>query len=722
MKKPLKKKPKLRKYGIGGQNEPVISLADQQAIDAQERANMNFSSGQPSNQQYAQYAGATMAGMGAYNASQMQNSELPTEQRQGKAINAGVDATAGSLTPWYAMAKGASNMGKNAIAHETTTDPVTGETMEIGKTRTGNAWRDTFTPLHETVINSASEGNWGDAALQVFTGGVNNTLDNYFNGTDRKKFDAMKARETAANQPAVVDTKDYRQDAAWQRVNGYNGNQGEFMKYGGMLPPYAQYPMGGMPVNPNAELELQENTMNQNGEFTQYDGPSHEQGGIPTELDPAEMVFSDKLKMGKKTFADLNKANNTSKQDKVLSDPKADRTSKTTAQLIADIKLRKSKELFAAQEQLKQDKVAKYAERMGVKLPVAGKPTMRHGGLKRYWAGGEGDDFPTNIVNPLVAADPNGDPNAFVDNTELINATNDLGASSFSGRNIPMTTETARSYNPGYKQSGPSNEELAAYNADLVRLGDKNRPTMRSSSPEVEDSDYNSMRTRNIMEGVSNGVFQNAGNFYDLYKSGFGKKYDKEDFGRVNPSFVKPRTIDATESLRDADRESAASRASLRGAVGGNAGAYMANLAANQTANTLNKARIREGVANANTGILNQADNTNAGIRNNAELTNLNLKNQARMAEQQNKARSEDMAAHAVRDMGSKFASSYKDYKSGEMDEKRMTLINQYFPNYKYNPDTFEMYFNASQSASKTKKKSKSKPTAKSGVGYTAAG
>ena len=43
--------------------------------------------------------------------------------------------------------------------------------------------------------------------------------------------------------------------------------------------------------------------------------------------------------------------------------------------------------------------------------------------------------------------------------------------------------------------------------------------------------------------------------FYDLYLSKFGKKYDTEDYGRINPSYLTPKTLSATESLRDADRQ-----------------------------------------------------------------------------------------------------------------------------------------------------------------------
>lgn len=124
---------------------------------------------------------------------------------------------------------------------------------------------------------------------------------------------------------------------------------------------------GGMHQGaPNAEVEKQENSVAPNGEFTQYNGPSHEAGGIPTKLDIGEMVFSDRLKMNGKTFASLNKTNDTNKEDKILGDNKADRLKKLSAQLMKEAKVKQSMKLFEAQESLKQSKMESYAKRIGM--------------------------------------------------------------------------------------------------------------------------------------------------------------------------------------------------------------------------------------------------------------------------------------------------------------------------------------------------------------------
>lgn len=129
-----------------------------------------------------------------------------------------------------------------------------------------------------------------------------------------------------------------------------------------------QYVDGGM--GPNAEVEKQENTVAPDGTFTQYNGPSHEDGGIETTLDQGEMIFSDKLKPigSKKTYAQLNKSFNTQKEDELLNDPKTNAVQKLTAAMMRRAKLTQSIALFQNQEQQKKAKVQAYADKMGVPI------------------------------------------------------------------------------------------------------------------------------------------------------------------------------------------------------------------------------------------------------------------------------------------------------------------------------------------------------------------
>ena len=151
-----------------------------------------------------------------------------------------------------------------------------------------------------------------------------------------------------------------------QGLNMYN--MSKQMKMGGKM----CYAQGGI----NSEVEKQENSIAPDGEFTQYNGPSHENGGIPTNLQDQEMVFSDRLKSGKKTFAELNKAYNTNKEDKLINDTKSNNLQKLTAQLMKEAKMKQSMKLFNEQESLKQARIDKYAGRIGYKFPDGGRKTI----------------------------------------------------------------------------------------------------------------------------------------------------------------------------------------------------------------------------------------------------------------------------------------------------------------------------------------------------------
>ena len=65
-------------------------------------------------------------------------------------------------------------------------------------------------------------------------------------------------------------------------------------------------------LDPNAEVEGGETMMAPNGESANFNGPTHENGGIPVNLTPGTMIFSDRLKdpISKKTFAELAKKYN----------------------------------------------------------------------------------------------------------------------------------------------------------------------------------------------------------------------------------------------------------------------------------------------------------------------------------------------------------------------------------------------------------------------------
>jgi hypothetical protein len=167
-------------------------------------------------------------------------------------------------------------------------------------------------------------------------------------------------------------------------------------KYGG----YMKYAMGGMQYanggtgQINSEVEGAgfdengnpkdgENAIGPNNEFTQFKGATHAQGGIKTDMAPGTRIFSDKLKAPgtNKTFAKLNAGNNTNREDKLDTKEYLDPKSKMSIDLTRMAKMKNSDMLFAMQEQLKKNKVAAYAKRMGVELPSMDNEQMEPQGM-----------------------------------------------------------------------------------------------------------------------------------------------------------------------------------------------------------------------------------------------------------------------------------------------------------------------------------------------------
>lgn len=139
----------------------------------------------------------------------------------------------------------------------------------------------------------------------------------------------------------------------------------------------------GAGFDENGNPKNGENAVGPNGEFTQFKGATHAQGGIKTDMAPGTRVFSDKLKAPgtNKTFAKLNAGNNTNREDKLDTKEYLDPKSKMSIDLTRMAKMKNSDMLFAMQEQLKKNKVAAYAKRMGVELPSMDNEQMEPQGM-----------------------------------------------------------------------------------------------------------------------------------------------------------------------------------------------------------------------------------------------------------------------------------------------------------------------------------------------------
>jgi hypothetical protein len=294
--------------------------------------------------QYAQYGQAAM-GLGTQLAA---NQSLTGEDKQyanNKAISGTVDSTLAAATPWYGYAKAGSDMGRSMVQRDETGAPVGKMNKQLDAV---------MKPQHQMAIDDATKGNYGLAAAEMFMPGI-----------------GYESRSNSLGMGEGINKM-------------FNSNNSSTY----------QYANGGMNMQPNAEVEKQENTLNPDGSTTQFDGPSHEQGGIPTNLEKGTMIFSDKLKHNGKTFAQLNKPNMTHKEDKILDDKKASAISKLTANLMKQAKNKSSEELFEKQESLKQERVEKYIKRMG--------------GVQKYPLGGTSGQTLNNnsIVTPSIGQDP----------------------------------------------------------------------------------------------------------------------------------------------------------------------------------------------------------------------------------------------------------------------------------------------------------------------------
>lgn len=419
---------------------------------------------------------------------------------------------------------------------------------------------------------------------------------------------------------------------------------------------------GGMNIQPNAEVEKQENTLNPDGSTTQFDGNSHEMGGIPTQLDPGTLIFSDKLKHQGKTFAKLNMANNTSKEDKILKDNKADTRTKQTAALMKQAKIGNSLSLFKIQEELKQSKFDNYQKRLG--------------GIMKYSTGGPYD--PENPNSPEQMQPIN---TGFVQgfNQTLPNAPNYNPSQYGMGKYDPASQELkgVNKTQPDYKSSyapgilgpndsgntpdnpyvrktntGLTNEEL--YNRDLEAANNRNESG--GSRNNWSDALYN----------AGFGLAQNAGELSYLAEQ--GKRHDTQKLYDYNPALLDP-----TASLRYNNQQGRVAAENLKNASNGSAGTYLSNRGALATQQMLANDNIRQQYANQNAQIQNQGQQYNIGNKYRTDEINA-----------QNKAVAENNYYKAIERMGINTASQLKDNKMSKTDLEHASMFREMYDNPEY--------------------------------------
>ena len=161
---------------------------------------------------------------------------------------------------------------------------------------------------------------------------------------------------------SLIDLADYQVNKLGLREDGGNGNGEEnaSLACGGKIK--RKMPMGGLIPYDNVPVEVEggETAVTPDGTNVQFEGPSHAQGGIPTELPSGTDVYSDRIKVPgtKQTFSDANKKilKNIKKFEDTLEDPYSTPLAKSTAERMLGKLEGEQKSLFVDQERLKLEK------------------------------------------------------------------------------------------------------------------------------------------------------------------------------------------------------------------------------------------------------------------------------------------------------------------------------------------------------------------------------
>ena len=529
--------------------------------------------------------------------------------------------------------------------------------------------------------------------------------------------------------PIVADTNT-------QKMNGIasvaNAAIPMMMRNGGTM----QYMNGGM----NAEVEKQENTLNPDGSTNQYNGPSHEGGGIKTSLEPGTMIFSDRLKLGGKTFADLNKANNTVKEDKMLEESKSARV-RLTAELMKSAKNKNSEKLFEEQEALKQSKLTNYAKRIGMspdgKYSNGGKVTPAQWDAQNTQKGWQVDprmDYTktqgTAVYKQYV--DPaykfTQDPNA----TSKWNIQGP-GVDAFG----TMPGNAVATYEQPVRQSSFETQPTPKWiPAEQTTYQGKPAGSFRSST----DADPNS---RYVFAGGQYIKMSNGDRMPKYEGGGYGPNYQALDYTDPSSRNIVDRNremgmpdnrIDAMSNtpMMDDTNGGSPNWAGIATQVGlglaNNVGNIYDLSRANKTETTTynrmtpkqldptaalryndvqsrayNEQLRNSSNGNSSTYIQNRKDaainqmyandqirqqyaNTNAGIQNQAGYYNAQTGDRESDANAMNRAAGRNIKSNAYANIGQNIMGQYGDYKRGQNDQDMLEMYGTMYPENKYNP------------------------------------
>lgn len=607
---------------------------------------------------------------------------------------------------FYGLAKGASDTGRSMIGKD-----EEGLAHSAAEQSVDNF----MNPTHAQITSDISKGQYGEAALSaVFNKGIGSAIG-----------------------AIAPNTKFGKKMTAYGR--------GEKI-----------FPMGGnFQEGGNAQLERQENTLNPDGSTTQFNLPSHE-GQSPQEgtvLDPGTLIFSDRLKPrgSKLTFAELNKSNNTDKEDKILE--KGNRLAKLTAQLMKDAKNKQSLKLFEAQEILKQSKISNYTKKLGGKMgmhpdgglipdtnyfgkDVQGFPIDKTGrrlsteeqlGFNRpgYTYGAAKDRFYTENNSAFKAQPLSNAGGNITMGTTLPEFSYTAGQVDATGRPIPyneaFNSYLATNYKqknggmiPKYWHGGPHDENETSYYNDqgisqkqMYRMnmlsGIDNTPSnwgsysnMENSTmdntPEFELSRPDGPNTNNFGNNTPKQSGQGM-NWKDAaYQAGM---WGANNLGELSYLLGEGKKYDTQKeytyspSLLDPT-------ASLRDAdnIARVARYDLADKSSGHSGNYLsNRSALATAMALNKDKIRREYANANAGISNSGQQYNIQNKYMVDDINARNKGKALSNYYKSIESMGSNTAQGMKDNKASKMDQKTLDMMSDMFSNYKYDSKTNSWIF-----------------------------
>lgn len=319
---------------------------------------------------------------GANSMTNQQNTKYTDSSNQ---QNASLEETSGKFLPWMQVATSLRNMGQSSLQRDEAGN------IKGGGSKAANEW---MTADHTHMLREAKKGDAAGVLRESSSmGKIGRSISQLAN-----KDEETSGKWGKFNKLVGMEKKKVLEDpnAAYEQQMNATETQRKLQ--------YGTYAQGGRIYDsgngiPNAEIEKQEVTGYTQGGIEAHDLNTHENATADNQisLQKGDMILSDKIKdpLNKnKTFAKVGKPYDTKKEESILNDVKASNLSKKTAELNFMSKKTLFQQTFERQEQLKADKVRKYANKLGVNL---GAPQQGNLGIVPEFAYGGGyGDPPSN--------------------------------------------------------------------------------------------------------------------------------------------------------------------------------------------------------------------------------------------------------------------------------------------------------------------------------------